>query len=139
MEFFSSFIEKAAVLSGRNSLEGSSPEPALLGGSGWIQYAPPPSRGGKGGEGERGRWVLPVAFLLNKIKYLETEWEPPRGGLSLSKESLQKFKKKKQAHPPLMQKKQTNKKHQRTPVNTFNPLVRATSWMVKPKCLSSLK
>lgn len=55
---------------------------------------PPPSRGGKGGEGERGRWVLPVAFLLNKIKYLETEWEPPRGGLSLSKESLQKFKKK---------------------------------------------
>lgn len=24
----------------------------------------------------------PVAFLLNKMKYLETEWETPGGGLS---------------------------------------------------------
>lgn len=34
----------------------------------------------------------PVALLLNKIKYLETEWKTPRAGLLLSEYSLQKLK-----------------------------------------------
>lgn len=64
-------------------------------------------------------WGTPaVAFLLNKIKYLETEWETPRADLSLSKYSLQKLK-----YTTLMQRKK--KAQKKAPVNTFNPLVRA--------------
>ena len=87
-----------------------------------------------------GRGEPPVAFLLNKIKYLETEWKTPRAALLLSEYSLQKLK-----NTTLMQKKkQTNKspnqpvKPKRAPGSTFNPLARALAGMVNPKHLSSL-
>lgn len=78
-----------------------------------------------------------MAFLLNKIKYLETEWKTPRAGLLLSEYSLQKLK-----NTTLMQKnKSPNQPVKQTKTNTrqhFNPLARALTGMVKPKHLSSL-